>query len=76
MVRIIRQGAKNWLKEYRFSCSRCGCIFVANENEYKGFDNQREGFWAEHDCPNCDEKCVSVVREINEDNLAFYHKSE
>ena len=51
-MQIIKPGWKDWDKHPRpFTCSRCTCIFIANENEYRldGIDNA----YIICECPNC-----------------------
>lgn len=60
-MRIIKQGDVNRLKQIkRFECKSCGCIFEADNTEYKHEYSQREmcGWYAVR-CPTCN-KCVTV----------------
>ena len=33
-MKILVEGKLDSLKETKFECPRCGCVFVANEMEY------------------------------------------
>lgn len=47
---ILEPGNPNWDKRYRrFTCSNCGCIFVAESHEYQ-YD-QHDGYSCK--CPCC-----------------------
>ena len=34
-MKILVEGKLDSLKETKFECPRCGCVFVANEMEYR-----------------------------------------
>ena len=34
-MKILVEGKLDKLKEVKFECDRCGCVFVANEMEYR-----------------------------------------
>ena len=51
---IIVEGKLDNLKVNKFECPRCGCVFAANEMEYRvlgKFDG--EYYILEHACPCC-----------------------
>lgn len=54
-MRIIKEGDINkLLKVKQFRCLKCGCIFEANNKEYKWYDGGQcydSGF--ECNCPTC-----------------------
>ena len=59
-MKIIKQGksqdeVNRIIKQVRqFECSICGCVFEADDTEYKYQFSQREGTeWWECKCPNC-----------------------
>jgi len=54
-MRIIKHGDVNKLKQIkRFECKSCGCIFEADNTEYKHEYSQRETCdWYSVKCPTC-----------------------
>lgn len=53
-MKIIKEGKKEILsKDKRFECDQCGCIFEANESEYK---TEYEDCYFYHycKCPFCE----------------------
>lgn len=54
-MKIIKQGDINRLKEIkRFECKSCGCIFEAENAEYKREYSQRDDCgWYAIKCPTC-----------------------
>ena len=54
-MKIIKEGDLNRLKEIRrFECEACGCIFEAENTEYKRDYSQRENCgWYAIKCPTC-----------------------
>jgi RNase P subunit RPR2 len=60
-LRIIKHGDVNRLKQIkRFECKSCGCIFEADNSEYKHEFSQREMCgWYSVQCPTCN-KYVTV----------------
>ena len=56
MVVILKQGNLNRLKRtLRFECKKCGCVFDAEQDEYKSQYSQREMCgWYEIKCPCCE----------------------
>ena len=55
-MKIIKQGKKP-NKEIKFSCTLCGCEFIAEYGEYSILDDGHNDIEYECDCPNCDSKC-------------------
>ncbi len=55
-MRIIYHGDVNKAKKIkRFKCGVCGCVFEADNTEYKTQYSQRENCaWYEIKCPTCD----------------------
>lgn len=57
-MKIIKQGKSKEeidriTKQVRqFECPTCGCVFEADNTEYKYHFGQGAGLW-ECDCPNC-----------------------
>lgn len=66
-MRIIMHGDKNLLKGIRrFKCKACGCIFEADNTEYKYQYSQREMCsWYEIKCPTCDSWVTINCEEVN-----------
>lgn len=54
-MKIIQKGDLNRLKKIkRFECGQCGCIFEAENTEYKYEFSQRDNYgWYEAHCPTC-----------------------
>lgn len=56
-MEILKQGKiENIRKPKEFSCKKCGCIFRADNTEYKMADywaNVHDGIEAECECPTC-----------------------
>ena len=55
-MRIIKYGDKSRLIKQikRFECKSCGCIFEADNTEYKHVYGQREMYgWYSVQCPTC-----------------------
>lgn len=55
-MKIIKQGDLNRLGEIKcFKCKACGCVFEADNTEYKREYSQRENRgWFAIICPTCD----------------------
>ena len=55
-MKIIREGnLENIKNPKKFLCQRCGCIFEAEKDEYKGHNHYNDiYFYAE--CPCCKAK--------------------
>lgn len=65
MKRIIKRGkVPNPIK--RFKCSKCGCVFEADPDDYeKGFAYQEgEGYFYSN-CPECGRTSYAVKGEDN-----------
>lgn len=56
-MKIIKEGDLRRLhKPEEFECQKCGCVFEADDTEYKREYSQRENCgWLEIQCPTC--KC-------------------
>lgn len=54
-MKIIKEGdLRNLHKPFIFECKTCGCIFEADDTEYKHDYSQRENCgWYEVICPTC-----------------------
>ena len=53
-MRVIIEGDLSLLKkEKQFRCERCGCIWYAEEGEYKNESNQIDGSLYACQCPTC-----------------------
>lgn len=60
-MKVIRMGEKH-LPIKRFTCRSCGCVFEAEEGEYKVASNiewAKYGFNAKCECPYCGEMVYS-----------------
>ena len=56
-MKILRDGDLNLCRTYyKFHCYRCGCIFVADNTEYKRSDDI--GTFYAVTCPYCDHKII------------------
>ena len=52
-MKILVKGKIDNLKESKFECPRCGCVFVANEMEYRVLGKFDNYYILEHECPCC-----------------------
>lgn len=56
-MKILEKGNLEKIKNTRkFTCIKCGCLFEADESEYKycdAFTQQHDGVAAECKCPMC-----------------------
>ena len=52
-MKILVKGEIDNLKEAKFECPRCGCVFVANEMEYRVLGKFDNYYILEHECPCC-----------------------
>lgn len=58
-MQIIKEGDLNRLKKsIQFTCKKCGCIFVANKDEYQIHFDQYQGDWIEICCPYCNNRII------------------
>ena len=58
-MQIIKKGDLNRLKKsIQFTCKKCGCIFVANKDEYQVHFDQYQGDWVKIRCPYCNNKII------------------
>jgi len=54
-MKIIKEGDLNKIKKIRrFKCEKCGCIFEAEEDEYK-CGNQYNEIYYYCSCPCCNQ---------------------
>lgn len=76
-MKILKQGKSKEevdriIKRVRqFECLTCGCVFEADDTEYKYQFCQREGDeWWECECPNCGTRTSKSIpaRARNADN--------
>lgn len=54
-MEILREGKASGAM--RFECSKCGCHFKAEQEEYKYIDCYKGMEYYECACPCCGEKC-------------------
>lgn len=55
-MKIVKEGNPNWNKKPKeFTCRYCGCVFVADSNEYV-VDTWRNTKTYTCNCPCCDNK--------------------
>ena len=55
-MKIIKEGNPDWNKKLKeFTCHHCGCVFVADHNEYI-VDAWRNTETYTCNCPCCDNK--------------------
>lgn len=66
-MKIIKQGDLNRLKEIkRFECKVCGCVFEAENTEYRRDYSQRENCgWYASKCPTCHSWVTTDYEEAN-----------
>ena len=62
-MKILVEGKLDNLKETKFECPRCGCVFVANEMEYRA-EAEFYGYYVLMcECPCC--KMNVLINEAN-----------
>lgn len=49
-MKIIKSGIK---PGKQFTCHYCGCVFLAEQGEYKFQENSQRRCYYEADCPEC-----------------------
>ena len=52
-MKILKRGKKERIKTFQFECRKCGCIFIAQEQETRIRMNESETFYRVCDCPCC-----------------------
>ena len=52
-MKILVEGKLDKLKEIKFECDRCGCVFVANEMEYRAKAEFYGYYTVMCECPCC-----------------------
>jgi ribosomal protein S27AE len=52
-MKILVEGKIDKLKEAKFECPRCGCVFISNEMEYCVIGKFGDDYILEHECPCC-----------------------
>ena len=56
-MKIIKEGDKSRLHTIiRFECDKCGCVFEADETEYKTGYTDYYCTFVSCDCPTCGKK--------------------
>ena len=59
-MEIIKQGDISKLKQTKkFECRRCGCIFLADDDEYKYSGSQYNESCYQCACPTCNNPVYS-----------------
>ena len=59
-MEIIKQGDISKLKQTKkFECRRCGCIFLADDDEYKYSGSQYNESYYQCACPTCNNSVYS-----------------
>ena len=66
-MKILVEGKLDKLKEVKFECDRCGCVFVANEMEYHVFGKIDDCYILEHDCP-----CYGISIQVGDDGKHYW----
>lgn len=64
-MKIIEHGRKPGQMVRRFVCIKCGCVFDANDTEYKYIDAQRDPYYI-CACPECGKDAYSYVQHYKE----------
>lgn len=63
-MKILTPGNKDRLKKYRkFECEHCGCVFIADKDEYKDESTQKDGPMYSAKCPCCENRVWSYATE-------------
>jgi hypothetical protein len=73
-MKILVLGDRNRLKKHKkFSCIHCGCIFLADNTEYKDESTQRDGALFTVNCPYCGRPawtntydCVETIEHLGQ----------
>ena len=64
-MKILVQGDKNRLLKYKeFKCQDCGCVFIADQTEYKDISNQKDGPIFTIKCPCCNRSVFNTTYEF------------
>ena len=64
-MRIIKYGKAVRLgSDRKFECKHCGCIFIANKDEYTARDDFRNGTFYESTCPGCERTAYADENSI------------
>ena len=66
-MKILVKGKPDNLKENKFECPRCGCVFVANEMEYRVVGKIDNCYILEHDCP-----CCGISIQVGDDRKHYW----
>lgn len=66
-MKILVKGKIDNLKEAKFECPRCGCVFVANEMEYRVVGKIDNCYILEHDCP-----CCGISIQVGDDRKHYW----
>ena len=73
MIKIIEPGDLDRLKKIiRFECPDCGCIFEADQQDYKIAEPMaalHDGLEATCECPYCHH----IVEAYNEEQMKHFH---
>lgn len=58
-MKILVEGKLDKLRELKFECPRCGCVFVANAMEYCVLNEDFYGYYVvQCECPCCKMKIL------------------
>lgn len=60
-IKIIKPGKKPDTNK-RFKCSHCGCIFMADKDDYEEVNSLCNGYYLLIDCPTCG-RIISRLRD-------------
>lgn len=64
-MKILREGSiKKLHPQYKFTCSKCGCIFVDEKDNCHIFALRNQEY-VYHSCPFCEADCVGSHYDDN-----------
>ena len=66
-MKILVQGNKDRLKKNKkFECRYCGCVFIADNTEYRDESTQKDGPMFTIECPCCNKSVWSYSTDCVE----------
>ena len=64
-MHIIRRGTEKDGKR-GFCCKECGCLFIADEPDWKIDTDSWGDSWTVCDCPECGHECFTFIQDDGE----------
>ena len=63
-MKILKRGKKERIKTFQFECRKCGCIFIAEEQETRIIMNENGTFYRVCDCPWCGQDLQKIDLDL------------